>query len=295
MNHHLLPTFAVLAVGMLWGIFWIPMRLLDSYGVGAAWVSVVFSTVMMLSPMPWFLARRGWSASRKQVMAGALLGTGFTFYTCSLLLTDVIHAILLFYLTPIWSMLAGFLLHGTRPTLLRILAILCGLGGMMFILGAGEEFPWPRNAGDWIALTSGILWAAGSMLAASESDDSIAVPIALFGLGGVVSSLAFVSLAGAAGSDIAASGNVGANLPLIIGLALVLFVPTNALVLWAQQKMDAPRVGILLMGEVVVGAITAAQFSGEAFTRGDLAGTLLIIAASITEILSRQEKPATSA
>ncbi len=292
MNHRLLPTFAVLAVGMLWGIFWMPMRLLDSYGVGAAWVSVVFSAVMMLSPLPWIAASRRWRVSKHQATAGSLLGTAFTFYTCSLLLTDVINAILLFYLTPIWSMLAGFLLHGTRPTLLRIFAIVCGLGGMMFILGAGEDFPWPRNAGDWIALTSGMLWAAGSMLAARESDDSIAIPIALFGFGGVVSSLAFVGAAMAAGSDTASSGTLIANLPLIIGLALVLFVPTNALVLWAQQKMDAPRVGILLMGEVVVGAISAALFSGEAFTRGDLAGTLLIIGASVTEILSRQEKPA---
>lgn len=291
MNHPLLPTFAVLAVGMLWGIFWMPMRLLDSYGIGAAWVSVVFSAVMMFSPLPWIAAGSRKSASRRQVTAGILLGTAFTFYTCSLLLTDVIHAILLFYLTPIWSTFAGFLLHGAKPTMMRVLAIIFGLAGMMFILGAGGNFPWPQNPGDWIALTSGMLWSAGSMLAAESSDDSIAMPVALFGLGGLLSSLAFVGVASVAGSEIAVSGSVMANLPLIIGLALVLFVPTNALVLWAQQKMDAPRVGILLMGEVCVGAITAALFSGEEFSTFDLIGTILIISASITEILSRSDKP----
>jgi drug/metabolite transporter (DMT)-like permease len=289
MNHPLLPTLAVLAVGMLWGIFWMPMRLLDGYGVGAAWVSVIFSAVMTVSPLPWLVTNRNWTVNGRQAAAGFLLGTAFTFYTCSLLLTDVIHAILLFYLTPIWSTTGGFLLQGEKPTLKRILAIALGLAGMMFILGSGQDFPWPKNAGDWIALASGILWAAGSMLAAQSSDNRIAMPIALFGLGGVLSSLAFVAAANAFGSEIADAGSVLVNLPLIVGLALVLFVPTNGLVLWAQQKMDAPRVGILLMGEVVVGAVTAALFSGEAFSTADFIGTALIISASLAEIMSRSQ------
>jgi drug/metabolite transporter (DMT)-like permease len=292
MSNRILPTLAVLAVGVLWGIFWIPMRLLDDYGVGAAWVSVVFFAVMMLAPLPWLIAGQRWTVGGRQVVAGVLLGTAFTFYTCSLLLTDVIHAILLFYLTPIWSTIAGFLLYASKPTMKRILAIVLGLAGMMFILGAGEDFPWPRSIGDWIALTSGMLWAAGSMLTAESSDTDIAMPVALFGFGGVMSSLAFVGLAKLAGSEVAASGTVIANLPLMIGLALLLFVPTNALVLWAQQKMDAPRVGILLMGEVVVGSITAALFSGEAYSVADLIGTLLIIGAGLTEVLSRSKTPA---
>jgi drug/metabolite transporter (DMT)-like permease len=289
MNHPLLPTCAVLAVGMLWGIFWIPMRWLDSYGVGAAWVSVIFSTVMTIAPLPWLIAKRNFTVHRSQVAAGVLLGTAFTFYTCSLLLTDVIHAILLFYLTPIWSTAAGFVLHGSKPTLKRVAAIVLGLAGMMFILGAGQDFPWPRNVGDWIALVSGMLWAAGSMLAANSTDDRVAMPMTLFGFGGVLSSLAFVGLAHAAGSPIAASGTLMVNLPLVAGLALIMFVPTNGLVLWAQQKMDAPRVGILLMGEVVVGAITAALFSAEIFSTFDFIGTVLIVAASLAEIMSRTE------
>jgi drug/metabolite transporter (DMT)-like permease len=290
MNNGLLPSLAVLAVGILWGIFWMPMRLLDSYGVGAAWVSVVFSAVMMVTPIPWLVAQRRWAVNARQAITGILLGTAFTFYTCSLLLTDVLHAILLFYLTPIWSTLSGFMWHGSKPTWKRVLAIFLGIGGMLFILGSGEDFPWPRNYGDWIALISGILWAAGSMLASDTSDDGIATPVALFGLGGVLSSLVFVGLATVAGSAIAASGTVVVNLPLIICLALVIFVPTNALVLWAQQRMDAPRVGILLMGEVVVGAISAALFSGETFSGADFIGTALIVGASIAEILSRSDK-----
>jgi drug/metabolite transporter (DMT)-like permease len=294
MNRSSLPTLSVVAVGMLWGVYWMPMRLLDENGVGAAWVSIVFSAVMMFSPLPWLISSRNFDVRGKQAAAGMFLGTAFTSYTCSLLLTDVMHAILLFYLTPIWSTLAGFVLHRAKPTLMRVMAIIFGLGGMMFILGAGDGFPWPKNAGDWIALASGMLWAGGSMLAAKSTDDAIAMPIALFGLGGVLSSLAFVGIATIAGSDVATSGTVFANLPLIIGLALLFFVPTNALVLWAQQKIDAPRVGILLMGEVVVGAITAAIYSGETFSGGDLIGTILIIGASIFEIMSRSEDPVTT-
>ena len=49
-------------------------------------------------------------------------------------------------------------------------------------------------------------------------------------------------------------GNLVHALPWIIVLALIIFVPPNFLVLWAVQRMDPGRVGILLMTEVLVGS-----------------------------------------
>jgi drug/metabolite transporter (DMT)-like permease len=70
--------------------------------------------------------------------------------------------------------------------------------------------------------------------------------------------------------------------------ALIFFVPPNFLVLWAAQRIDSGRVGILLMTEVLAGAATAALFSGEAFGTMELAGTLLILCAGLVEVLGRR-------
>ena len=66
------------------------------------------------------------------------------------------------------------------------------------------------------------------------------------------------------------------------------FVPPNFLVLWAAQRIDSGRVGILLMTEVLVGAATAALFSGEPFGLMELTGTALIVCAGLVEVLGRR-------
>ena len=94
----------------MWGGFWYPLRLLEDVGIGGAWVSVIFFAVAVVSPLPWLLRRSAWEGFGSQLVNGALMGLAFTLYTVSLVLTDVIHAILLFYLTPVWSTLAGIFL-----------------------------------------------------------------------------------------------------------------------------------------------------------------------------------------
>ena len=46
-----------------------------------------------------------------------------------------------------------------------LLSLASGLGfaGMGFILGVTDGLPVPRNAGDWVALSSSMLWTAGTL------------------------------------------------------------------------------------------------------------------------------------
>ncbi len=58
--------------------------------------------------------------------------------------------------------------------------------------------------------------------------------------------------------------------------------------LWAAQRIDSGRVGILLMTEVLAGAVTAALFSGESFGVMEATGTILILCAGLVEVLGRR-------
>ncbi len=98
----------------MWGVFWLPLRWFDSEGVGGAWVSLIFNAMALASALPWLLRREAWRGFVDQLVNGLLLGTAFSLYTVSLVMTDVIHAILLFYLTPVWSTIAGWLIFGER-------------------------------------------------------------------------------------------------------------------------------------------------------------------------------------
>ena len=57
------------------------------------------------------------------MLPGLLAGSAFALYIASINLTEVVRAILLFYMTPLWSTLLGVLVLRERLTANRIVAL----------------------------------------------------------------------------------------------------------------------------------------------------------------------------
>jgi drug/metabolite transporter (DMT)-like permease len=284
---HLLPAIAVALCGAMWGVFWVPLHWFASEGVGGAWVSLIFNAMAMISALPWLLRRDAWEGAGDQAINGLLLGTAFSLYTVSLVLTDVIHAILLFYLTPVWSTLAGWFFLRERLSSSRILAMAMGFAGLAAVLGIKDGIPLPRNWGDALALVSGMFWAAGTLRSFRRPTRKVAMPVFSFAAGGFISSALILAIAAWMALPLAEPGHMRAMLPWIMLLGLVIFVPPNFLVLWAAQRIDSARVGILLMTEVLFGTLSAGLLSGQPVTLAEGIGTALIVGAGLIEVLRR--------
>lgn len=284
----LLPALAVAICGSVWGLFWIPVRWFESNGIGSGWVMIVFNLAGIVFVLPWMMRRAAWAGFGGQIGQGVLMGTAFSLYAVSLALTDVIHVILLFYLTPVWSTLVGWLYLGERLGPSRVAAMVLGFAGMAVILGVEDGVPLPRNAGDWVALISGMLWAAGTLRSFARPSPGILLPVFCFSVGSLGASAVILAVAGALGMAMAQPGALIGAVPVMAALGICIFLPSNVLVLWAAQRIDSGRVGILLMTEVLVGSITAAWFSGEPYGSAELAGTLLIVCAGLVEVLGRR-------
>lgn len=284
---HILPAIAVALCGVMWGVFWVPLHWFGTEGVGGAWVSLIFNAMAMVSALPWLLRRKGWEGFVDQGVNGLLLGTAFSLYTISLVLTDVVHAILLFYLTPVWSTLAGWFFLRERLNSSRLLAMMLGFAGLAAVLGMRDGIPLPRNWGDALALLSGMCWAAGTLRSFHRPTRKVALPVFCFALGGFLSSAVILAMAVAMALPLGHPGHLTAMLPWIMLLGLIIFVPPNFLVLWAAQRIDSARVGILLMTEVLFGTMSAAFLSGQPFTLAEGVGTALIVSAGLIEVLRR--------
>jgi drug/metabolite transporter (DMT)-like permease len=281
-----IPAAAVTLCGIAWGAFWYPVRLLESAGAGGAWVSLILFAVATIAPLPWLFKRRLWQDNVASIMlTGFLLGTAFALYAISLVMTDVVRAILLFYMTPVWSTLADVVLYGRRLTPSRALSIGFGLFGLVAILGTAGGLPLPHTAGDWVALVSGMCWAAGTQRSHASPAHSLVLPVFAFSLCGMVSSMLILLVASGYDADLVRLDNAAEVVPWIILLALVVFVPPNFLVVWAAQRIDSARVGILLMTEVLAGSITAALWAGEPFGWREGLGATLIVCAGLVEVL----------
>lgn len=294
----LLPSISLTVVGALWGLYWIPVRVLAREGLGPAWLAFIASLVVLLASVP--LA--AWQPSALRRLSGATLLNGFlvsaafTLYAVSLNLTSVVNAILLFYLTPVWSVALGAAFYGEPLRAQRATALFLGLAGLVAVLGLGQGLPSVGRSGDWLALVSGVVWAYGTVRSHHGEDPGIVAGVLSFNLGNAASAAAvLLLLPAAAAGAIPGMDVIWGTMPFVTVLSLLMILPSTCVVVWAAHVLPAPRVGILLMTEIVAGAVSAALLSGEPFGPWQAAGSALIIAAGVLEVTAREPAAGTSA
>ena len=103
-------TLAKLAVaysGLVWGLFWMPLRALEKAGIDALWSLALFCFVPAILVAPLALWR--WRAMREGGLGLMIIGLSTSIplllYSLAVLNTNVIRAMMLFYLSPVWSTL----------------------------------------------------------------------------------------------------------------------------------------------------------------------------------------------
>lgn len=289
------PAFAsagLLLGGALWGLMWFPVRAMAEIGLWGMWPPALIYMFTLLLMLPLAIRRRREIARRwrQLLLIGLLSGGAFTFYTVSLLLTEVVRSLLLFYLTPVWGTFLGMTFLGERPGRGRILGLGLGLAGLLVILGLGHGWPVPRNAGDWLALLAGILWAVASLKLYQMGNVAAQDQMLAFVSGGAAVSVLSLVFGGPVLGGALPLALLAEALPYAFVFALYL-APTLFLTLWPATILTPGRAGLLLMSEVVVGVFSAALFANEVFGLRELTGTLLITTAAAVEILWRGNAP----
>ena len=282
----LLPSMGVAISGALWGLFWIPVRAIDDAGIRGGWATLTFNiiAIALLLPVAIIRWRRFAAGGRLLLTTGLLTGAAFTFYAASLLFTEVVRALLLFYLTPVWSTLLGRVLLDERITRSRVVALVLGVAGLLVLFGFDGGLPWPRNAGDWLALISGIAWAYGSLRIYRDQQIGAFESVFTFFIAGTLVALAVIALpleGNALPPTFEALRLVAVWLPITVSL---LVLPSVFLIIWGAGTLSPGRLGILLMLEIVVGIVSAALWAGEPFGARELASTLLIFGAGLVEV-----------
>ncbi|MES0824126.1 DMT family transporter [Ruegeria sp. SCP11] len=272
--------------GMMWGLYWIPVRFFYDLGLTGPWpgIAMYSSALLVLVPLVWHkrhtLAAQWWDL----MISGMFTGAAFSLYSISLVYTEVVRSILLFYLTPIWGTILGVVFLKERIGIGRIIGLLCGIGGLFVVLGDAGGLPWPKNLGDWLALASGMCWALGTLGLYRTNSISLSGQVLSFVLGAMVLSLiGLVFLPGPIRPDIAGTDTL--RILVFVLLSALYVLPMIFMTIWPATKLSPARVGILLMSEVVVGLASAAALSGEPFGLRELLGATLIVSAAALEII----------
>jgi drug/metabolite transporter (DMT)-like permease len=276
---------ACLYAGAVWGLFWIPLRTLEDAGLHGQWITVVYFLVPTVCLLPVTLWR--WQHVRQggvQLQITAIFSGGaLLLYSTSIVYTEVVRAILLFYLTPVWATILARVVLGDEITPTRIIAMALAIVGMLTIFGLGVRFPVPQNIGDWLGVCAGILWAVAAVRIRMNSDYSaIELTVGFFQWSLVFSVGAAVLLAP---HYVPTVSQTLPTMPTLLIFMVLLILPGTYASLWGPKFLSPGLVGLLFMTEVVVGAVSVALLAGEPFGTRELIGVILIAGASMLEPL----------
>lgn len=281
----ILATSIVFATGAFWGFYWLPVRALTQMGLTGAWgtAAITGAAVVLLFPV----VLRSWatirSAGSVALISIALGGAAFALYSVAFVYGRVAIVILLYFLTPVWSTLIGRYVMGWKTPRMRMVAIGVGLAGLTVMLSADGAAPIPRSTGEWMALIAGLLWSISTTGIRSRSTLAPAASAFVFCVGAMVTSLVLAPVLAPSPTGETLE-NLGRLLSVAFATGGIWWALSVSSLMWATVRLEPARVGILLMSEVLVGAISAAILAGEHLHSLELAGGSLVLLAGILEV-----------
>lgn len=282
-SHRLQRTLAIgslLYAAALWGLVWYPYRLLDEAGVGGI-ASGFFSYAIPLLLMGWLHGRALRAARGHWGWLAALgLAAGWTnlAYVLAVLDGEVVRVLLLFYLSPLWTVLfARFLLHEKLNRAGWAVMVLAASGALTMLWQPGD-WPLPRNVAEWLALSAGVMFAASNVISrhlvgVKEGAKAVAVwaGVALLTVAGLVLQPAEL--------DFMADAAAGTWL-LLAGVGVLIGSMTYA-VQYGLARVPANQAIVIFLSELVVAAVAAYFLSDERMGLQEWLGAAMIITASL--------------
>jgi len=290
-------ALAVVTGASLWGLFWIPLRYLDTLGVSALWALTFVMAAALLPALIMTVIRSELTDLRQRVTlrAGLVLGLATTLYFIALIYTDVIRVVFLFYLLPLWTTLSARVIYGEPISIVRLVIMFVALVGLWLLLSEGDGIPVPRSAGDWCAIASGMCWGISlSLLRADENSGAYSRTLVAIGSAMLFSLLATLwfhlsnsTIPSQSSSDGGSSVQTQALLIALIAIsfgALALY-PAMLAQIWGASRIPAPTAALLTMSEIIVAILSAAILIGTDLPPMAIVGGSIIIFALCLDIV----------
>ena len=271
----------------MWGLFWIPQRALEAGGLTGGWATISQMVIpfAMLLPISLWRLYKGQSFGLEYPLIGLLFGGGIACYANSFLLTDVVRALILFYITPVWTTIFEIVFLRQIPRFYRYITLVLALSGVWIVFGQEGVIPLPQNSGDWSALLGGILIAASAVRMEIKKPEGIyPILFSFFFYGGLFTLIQSYFLSDYLG-DAPSIESWVAMMPWLILIAILFHIPTNIVILGAPSRIGAGIFSIIILFEIVVGTFSAAVLTDELIGWREILGSAFIIFAGLTEII----------
>lgn len=287
-NGGLLAVFVLLYSASFWGLVWFPARWLEQQGLVGLWQALVsygaaFLLLSLLRGCRWSGVRQSPWAAIALVLAAGWTNVAFLLAVIS---DEVVRVLILFYLSPLWSILLGRWLLGEviRPATGAMLAL--GLGGALIMLWHPDMLSKPLGQGDTLALTAGMAFALNNVLTRRLSHLGTVAKTQLAWVGVILVVVVWLALAGEPLPQAPAQAWGGAVLLGVLG-----FMFSTLAVIYAVSRMPVQRSAVIMLFEIIVGAISAWALANEGISMREWIGGVLIIVAGLVAVMRVPDHP----
>jgi drug/metabolite transporter (DMT)-like permease len=274
-----LAVSAILFSAAMWGLIWYPMRLLEQAGMPVVWTTMtayLAAAVVATAQLLWI--RKRITHLWPPTLWALALAAGLTnlAFLVALIEGEVVRVMLLFYLSPLWSVLLGHWWLGERISRQSLMMILIAMSGTFMMLWHPEiGFPWPHGLADWLALFASFMFSVNNVL--SRKLAVVPMEIKTFAVywGVVMVAIAVLFLQQASVPQV--EWDIWLLVTVFGGLA---FVSMTIAVLYGLARIAVFRAAILMLFELLVAAISAWLLTEESMSGMEwLGGALIFIAA----------------
>lgn len=277
-SHPLLPVLSLLLTATLWGLVWYPLRLLEAQGLQGLWLSLSSYGAALLVGLPWLWRSRGDWASEGVVLALMTLAVGWcnVAFVIAILDGTVVRVLLLFYLSPLWALILGWLILGERPGTSGFLVFVLAISGAVIMLWDPQlGMPWPRDEADWMAASSGLAFAFANVMVRKLKHAGMQTKASASWLGVVLVAAVWILVVHEPMPVVDTSVWLGSAMLGWFG-----FVIMTVTVIYGVTHMPVHRSAVILLFELVVGAVSSILLTDEQVLLQEWVGGVLILAAA---------------
>jgi drug/metabolite transporter (DMT)-like permease len=277
-ENRLLPVLSLLFAATLWGVVWYPLRLLEEQGLMGAWSALV-SYGAALGLFLWVFAR-DISVLKKNALPLLLMGLSAGWCNVAFIMAvldgNVVRVLLLFYLSPFWAVCLGWLLLGEKLDARSLQVFVIAVAGALIMLWNEDiGMPWPRDSADWLAVSAGLAFALSNVFVRRMQDVDVLLKSVCSWSGNVLVALAWIVISQVGVPDVA---------PQVYGWAVLLglggFLVMTLTVLYGVTRMPVHRSAVILLFELVAGAVSSQLLTDEVVLLREWVGGAMIILAA---------------
>ncbi len=287
-QYNLLAVGALLLSSTLWGVLWFPMRFFEAQGLVGVWASLIMYFAAGLVALPWMIRGYRTLSGQWPLMVVLMLVSGWANIAFILAVIDgnVVRVLLLFFLSPLWTVILGRIFLNEQLGLLGAVTLLIAMIGAGLMLWRPDSgFLMISSMSDFYALTAGMAFAIGNVIVRKMHDIPAMAKAAAVWWGVVILAIVWIIFLDI---DVPTVDSNWVYVQVAILGLLGMSVMTLA-VQYGVSRMPVSRSAVILLFELVAGAVSAQLLTNEVVLPQEwLGGSLILLAGYLAA--RREEK-----